>query len=336
MKTGTSALAKGLTELQRKGSLPDGLLFPVDEMWPFDHAHSEVVKHHELRSLIGDSRRDGDHSSSAVMASLREISNAHLLHSRPQPRSQEVCFFVWEGLVSRVSARPERLVQLTSVLGTFFDDVSVVVGIRRQDEAMRSLYAHRLRGKDSELSRLSMEAFVSSRRFQSNYDYWSVYESFRAVGLEGSFKPLLFAESDIGTSKYLQRLFSLNGLGAVDVSQISLDGRLIHPSLSGAALRAIYSIRRFGAFLPPGFGVRELTDSAWKTLRRVELQRLDRLAMREPRRALSRRFRIDAQLSERILDIYAESNARLLEAFPSLGGDSWLEQASSAGGKGAI
>ena len=319
MKTGTSALAKGLTEMSRLGSLPDGVMYPIDPCWSKGKAR-EIVKHHELRALTStvSDRRTSKHEARQQLRAVGDKSRDNASGS-----SEPTVIFIWESLAGRIAKNSSTLDQLNKELGSVFQQVDYVLGIRRQDQALRSMYAHLIRG-DRGLREANFEEFVEARSYWSSYDYWRIYERFREQGLSGSFHPLLFSESDIGTTALLQRFFGTIGFRAVDLSTSGLDGRLIHPSLPAQSLNTILRIRRLTDRFPEQSRAQGWAEAFWKNLRKRQLVKMDRIARKDPIIAAGRRMQLSPTLSGAIMDAFRDSNERFAESFSKDSPESWL------------
>lgn len=320
MKTGTTALALGLSRLARLDQLPDGVTFPVDSLWPFESGGREIVKHsRQLKVLAGHLK--GGHSAElrAVRMALSGLVSGTRTRHRGQGFSDRT-IFVWEGLAHVLGKRPSALELFHEALLEHFDEVQYVFGIRRQDEALRSLYVQQIRGNRGEIFKenLSFASFIRLRISEHAYDYFQIYKTFEAAGISDTFLPLDYLEENIGTSRYLQSFFSKIGAGLADVTETSLDGRLVHPSLSIAVLSVIKKIRQVQAQLPKGARLNTLLEALWIGIRTAELRRLDGVAKKSLKTARNLRFSVENGVRDEILRRYEESNSSLALKFPDL------------------
>lgn len=331
MKTGTTALALGLSRLARAGRLPRGVVFPLDSDWPFISGSHEIVKHsRELRALTNFPSKGAVIDAKDVEVAIGRLGAASLA-SESHPGDNDTVVFVWEGLAHVLGDRASDLKEFDLGLSRFFDETLYVIGIRSQDQALRSLYAHQLRGDRGEIfeENLNFQEFFKSGKQQKAYDYALIYKAFSSAGIARSFVPMAYDENHIGTSSYLLRFFLTAGLGLADVATTTLDGRLVHPSLSLPALSHIGRLRRAQARFSTDSRVFALIERVWTSIRAAELRRLDGIAKRELPRARSMRFSISEDSAAEIRSHYEESNRQLLKIFPRQLAGSWLETAGA-------
>jgi hypothetical protein len=331
MKTGTSALSLALSRLQRSGKLPSGAIYPVDALWPFKVNSIEIVKHHSLRFLVSH-RSSGDDATAAkllkVLAAL--VSKEGRLSDRFESDNR-TAIFVWEGLAHRVARNKSVLTDFHSLFGQFFTSVHYVVGVRRQDQAIRSLYAHGVRGNSNKVFPLSFGDYVKSIDSFTPYDYNHLFEIFREQGLSESFVPLVFEENNIGTSAHLQRFLSAAGLGPVEPINSGLDGRIVNPSLPETSLNRIAMVRNLEGTLAPWTGLPRILDEFWVALRQRALKSIDRKARTSPEVARRMRFAISPEQEREVLDRFIESNKSFSQNFPELAENTWLTEVALQG-----
>jgi hypothetical protein len=258
MKSGTSALARYLTVAQAQGVLPEGVIYPIGDLW-FERTQNIVKQELELLQ-IGRAARS-DFSEGTLTGIHREVDVAIAGVGAATRATGATAIFVCES-----AGKSTTRAALESWFAPYFDTVTFVTVARRQEFAMPSIIAQRVKEwKRREVSLDVADYLVSERGFVATLDYAAMMDQWATAD-----RPLLvlpYLEGEQGTMESVARFFQFLHLGEPPVVR-GIEGKRIHPTFSRDGLEALAALKRRAHALRwvPGYSARaELAFHAlWK------------------------------------------------------------------------
>lgn len=235
MKSGTSALARYLTVAQAQGVLPTGVMYPIGDLW-FGRVQNIVKQELELLQIDGAAR--GDIPNSELTGIYREIDSAlSAVGVATREARNATALFVCESSGKSTSAQA-----LASWFTPYFDRVTFVMVARRQEYAMSSIVAQRVKAWEHKEVSLDVADYLRSEKaFVGTLDYAEMLDAWSRPG-----EPLLvmpYIEGEQGSMDSIARFFRFLNLG--QPSEIrGIEGKRIHPTFSRDALEALGALKR--------------------------------------------------------------------------------------------
>lgn len=232
MKSGTSALARYLTVAQAQGVLPAGVIYPIGDLW-FGRSQNIVKQELELL-LVGMASRNDFVELTGIH---REIDSALSdVGAATRAAGDATAIFVCESAGKNTSANA-----LASWFAPYFDRVSFVTVARRQEYAMPSIVAQRI--KQWERSEVSLDVadyLVSEPGFVGSLDYEAMSTAWARPN-----QPLIvmpYLEGEQGSMDSIARFFRFLNLGEPPAVR-GIEGKRIHPTFSREGLEALAAIK---------------------------------------------------------------------------------------------
>ena len=259
MKSGTSALARYLTVAQAQGVLPTGVMYPIGDLW-FGRVQNIVKQELELLQIGGAAR--GDIPNSELTGIYREIDSAlSAVGVATREADNATAIFVCESAGKSTSAQA-----LASWFTPYFDRVTFLTVARRQEYAMPSIVAQRVKAWDHREVSLHVADYLRSEPgFVRSIDYATMVEAWSRPG-----QPLLvmpYLEGEQGSMDSIARFFRFLNLGQPTEIR-GIQGKRIHPTFSRDALEALAAVKRRARRLwwIPGYSKRAQAKFAdlWK------------------------------------------------------------------------
>lgn len=257
MKTGTSAMAAALSAAERRGSLPPGVLYPVDDLW-IPHK-GNITKHgnvKDLSPLIVAPRLQPissvGHSVDAteVRATLQRVVAA----ARERARDDRATVI----LVNESAARTADAGAVLSELHSLADEVVVVLTVREPRAAAASIIGQAVRTWDRLYERsLSARRLLTQPLRGAEHDYAQIIERWSHADDKVPLLLLPYLECENGTGALMTRFAELIGVGPIEAPPATARGELVHPALSRADLTRLIRMKRAAAALGWIPGVRE-------------------------------------------------------------------------------
>ncbi len=308
MKSGTSALARYLTVAQAQGLLPADVIYPIGPLW-FDRTQNIVKQELELLK-IGSAARS-DFADAALSGIYGEVDAALAAVGDATRTANATALFVCESAGKATSLRA-----LESWFTPYFDRVTFVTVARRQEYAMPSIIAQRVKEWSRPETSLHVADYLASEQgFVRTLDYAAMAQRWDRPG-----QPLLvmpYLEGEQGSMESVARFFRFMGLGEPPAVR-GIEGKRIHPTFSRDGLEALASIKRRSRALSwvPGYSAR--AEASFHLL----WKKFHSAAATSGIEPSGRKF-VPFSLSERDREIvrlhFAESNQRFLETVDRTG-----------------
>jgi hypothetical protein len=258
MKSGTSALARYLTVAQAQSVLPDGVIYPFGDLW-FGRTQNIVKQELELLRIGSASRHD--FSEAELTGIYGEVDAAIAgVGAATRPGGQTAVF------ICESAGKTTSVQALESWFTPYFDRVSFVTVARRQEFAMPSIIAQRVKewGRH-EVSLAATDYLTSEPGFVHTLDYAAMMQEWSRPG-----QPLLvipYLEGEQGSMESVARFFRFLDLGEPAAVR-GIEGKRIHPTFSRDGLLALAAIKRRARVLRwvPGYAKRASAEfhDLWK------------------------------------------------------------------------
>lgn len=315
MKTGSTALARGLTELARSYSLPDGLLYPIDKMWEPRFSGEHIQKHH----LLGAASRVEALKEREDLRALLSSIVLHIRENRSRPPENTV-IFVWEGCAHRFVVNPESVGIFLEFMKEFFDDIDFTFNLRDQKFALPSLAQQIVRGNRPTRRNKDLMWRPPHIRLPSHwanpYDYRLLWQSLENHALIEKTWFRVYEESEKKEPYVLADLFVRLGFPGVDISRSRLGSEPIHQATTcGQFLLLLAFSRLLSRNFPGNFIIRPLK------MRLSNYARSKRKRTPLHKATLCRPHPDDLRKTE---DYYSESNQFIAGKISPLTDRSWL------------
>ncbi|MGV1034444.1 MAG: hypothetical protein ACOYBP_04405 [Microbacteriaceae bacterium] len=249
VKTGTTALAKYLSEGARKQLLPEHLIYPQGELWFGDDRR--ITKHWHLRRLIAAAPEGpaGIRVSEPLEAELAKVR----AESERRIGERITSIFIAEGAGHLLPPR-----EVVATLQRHFDAVDVIVNVRRQDTAIPSWISQQVKSWNEAETRTDLGVyFRTGEMYEGIFDYNLKLDQLTPNESEThtfTLVPYLEAsESDA----YVLDCF-LRAIGEAALPQLyPLGGRMVNQSLSLPVLEMMGELKRRSRV--PGLTPRQIT-----------------------------------------------------------------------------
>jgi hypothetical protein len=315
MKTGSSALARYLTLAQSLGQLPTNVIYPIGDLW-FDQTHNIVKQQRWLRSLDGLDRSVVDPVDFSTEVAMVDAALARV-GAVLREQVTGTAIFIGGTLRGRNPA------ELRSWFTPHFDTVTFVIMARRQDRAVPSIIAHRVKYFSSDDVSLDPRDaanteldFFASLDYSPSVDLWPTFDS--------PLRVIPYMEGEQGSMAMISRFFQYFGLGEPTTVR-GIEGKRVHPTFSREGLQALIAIKRgAGRFRwLPGMKARARArfDTVWKVYYQAALT-----GGLEPSGRRFSAFELSPEESAWVLDRFSESNARLSREVDRTGLETEWEQ----------
>lgn len=228
-KTGSSAMALGLSSLQRAGAMPRSILYPLDDLWePRLHGNT-VTKHHLLRAATQNEESTAHRTLIALIEQIHQSVQVDL-------RGARQVVFVWEGCVSRIVSDPAFLSEFCTWMRLFFNRVQFVASLRDQTRALRSRAQQVVRSpnpfRHMGFVNLRDGAIDTSSPLARDYDYALLWRRFEAAGELSNLQFMLCREEEKNQPFLVHDLLNRLGHNQIDLSQIRWPSVPVNNSLS--------------------------------------------------------------------------------------------------------
>jgi len=254
MKTGTSALAAALAAAARRGTLPPGVIYPVDALW-FPR-NGRLTKHPEVKNLApltvtaALAPRGPQGHPDEVRAMLEHVGAS--AHENAHAGDTTVI------LINETAARVADAAAVVHALQQLADEVLVVVAVREPRAAAASIIGQGIRMWDRGAEHsLSAHRVLSRPLRGAEHDYARIVRTWGTAAPDVRLALLPFLENDIGGGALMNRFGNAIGIGAIEAPPATARGERVHPSLGHHDLRELAAIKRTTVVLGWVPGLRE-------------------------------------------------------------------------------
>ncbi len=244
MKTGTSAIAAALSAAERRGTMPPGVLYPVDELW-FDY-DGRIIKHGQVKDLapliVGDALRPINLNSTpdAVRAMLTRVVE----HARTIEHDGRSTVILINETAGRTADAPAVVRELLALA----DELVLVLGVRDPRVAAASVIGQGVRTwlRPGERS-------LSAKRVLRGAMRGPEHDLARLIRVWGGASPLVpllllpYLEREKGSGELMARFGELIGVGPLAAPPATARGELVHPGMSLADLKRLARLKRLNA-----------------------------------------------------------------------------------------
>lgn len=319
MKTGSTALALGLSNLSRQKLLPPNIIYPTDGDWPFTTGTNRIVKHKDIKSIFLFEQTDYEFEAIRVMKSINYLSEVDVANLE----STDVTLILLDEGIFSLFARNSKYLDKISTLENIFSRVVIVFGVRDQRYALKSLHSQ-LNRQPNTFNYTSFEDFLKNKFIKSplKYDYSHMNDLFENKGRIGNIKFLNYEESDKGTSKYLQRFLLEVGQGPIELLHSSLDAdQYINPSLPDFYLKMITNCRELTQKTKSNSITNKLSQSVFQALNSYATKKFMKPSHRDKLDFSTKYKHLFLEISEK----YTETNHKFLSNYPSFN-NSWMNK----------
>ncbi len=298
-KTGTSHLARYLTLASEKLA-QQGVLYPSGDLW-FDETR-RIVKHHQLQSGPFDSNRQ----LVDTMTKLGEIARA-----KAAQNSLFVSTTIFVAETSSATLHTPR--DLGDFLLQYFDEVLVVFFARRQDKAMASLIAQRIKDFNNPGMSLQYADYVESEKaFLASIDYSALLEKWTFGTQRSRLIVVPYVENERDLMASAVRFLDVLGIEAPPVPSPALRENRFNPTFSEVGLRELAKVKkpagRFSFASPSAEKRRHIFDEVTKKHHQIAHGTSDPMGD-----APFVPWSLSAAEKKQVLGDFAESNRRFLE-----------------------
>jgi hypothetical protein len=217
MKTGTTSMAQYFARAANGGALPEGVLYPHAELWFNKYRH--VM---ELQELFVD--EDGvfvGWSNPEVDLALTGVATA----TRNTGGESGQAFFIAETLFNR---RPTSA--YIQGLRRHFDAVHCIVNVRKQDSAVSSMIAHRMRAGTAPEAGPTLQSHLKATvGLLEKYDYQKNLAVWGRDNPDVTFSVLPVFENDADPYRLVKSVYRACGWGE-PVRVDGFEGKAFNPS----------------------------------------------------------------------------------------------------------
>jgi hypothetical protein len=297
MKTGTTSLAQYFVRAAKAGVLPEGVLYPHGPLWFNTYRHVielENLATDENLAVTGWANPQTDDALARVAAATRDSCGES---------GQAV--FISETLFNR---RPTSA-YITGML-RHFDSVHALVNVRRQDAAVSSMIAHRIRAGTAPAAGDSLDNHIlDTPNLLDKFDYGKNLAVWQAENPGVTFSVLPVFESDPDPYRLVRSVYRACGWG--DPTPVKdFEGQSFNPSPSPDLIEQLVQKHR--------------ASRRWRWLPQVrgsiqkDLLALKREASRprrvKPRSTTAGGWSLTSRERLFVVNSFAESNKSLLAA----------------------
>ncbi len=291
MKTGTSALAAALAAAQRRGSLPPGVVYPVDELWI--EREGRITKHGEIKDLapLVVPHHLRPLGLGSTPAQVGEALDRLMRTVRRQAAGDPATVI----LIAETAGRAADAPAIVTALREHADEVVLVLGVREPRAAAASVIGQGVRTWDrvSEHS-LSARRVLTGPLRGAEHDYARLLERWTAAHPAVPVLLLPYLEEERGSGALMQRFGELIGVGSLDAPPATARGQLVHPGLARDDLRRLARLKRWAVLLGWMPGVRQRIQRQFAEVAKE--------ASRRARPTSARRFTLSARDARWVLD----------------------------------
>ncbi len=284
-KTGTTTIQKFMAA-NRRNLQTSGFIYPLS---PGKFNHTKLAAFAQDLKEISDIRKRLQLTNTARILEFRDEFKKDL--DRELKKTQHEKFIFSNEHCFQLLVRKEEILSLQKILYEFFDDVKIIVYLRRQDDFLLSSYSTRVKTGCSE--KISIP---NNNKIENRYDYWAILKKWEEVFDKKNIIVKVFEREQMLDGNLLTDFISTFGLNITDKFEVSENRNL---SLDEPCLDFL---RRINPYVPR-FIENEVNFQRGNIVELLEMY------------SSNSKFTVDNEILDDFMAIFNQSNIQVAEYF---------------------